>query len=104
MSRQGRACIIPGSLCSPTDAWHDHLLLNFPCVRSFEAASSTVAQLKSAIWELFNRIGCNTPAVRALLGNEGAVTENNLLAHLGIIEQRTNELLQVGPVQLVTFA
>ncbi len=34
-------------------------------------------------------------AVRALLGDEGAVTESNLLAYLGIIEQRTNELLQV---------
>jgi hypothetical protein len=42
------------------------------------------------------QIGCNTPAVRELLGDEGAVTEANVMAYLGIIEQRTNELLQVG--------
>jgi hypothetical protein len=39
--------------------------------------------------------GCNTDAVRALLGGE-ELSEANLLAHLGIIEQRTNEVLQVS--------
>ena len=37
---------------------------------------------------------CNTPAVMELLGEEG-VTEKNLMQYLGIIEQRTNEILQV---------
>ena len=37
---------------------------------------------------------CNTPAVMELLG-EGGVTEKNLMQYLGIIEQRTNEILQV---------
>lgn len=32
--------------------------------------------------------------MRALLGGE-ELSESNLLAHLGIIEQRSNELLQV---------
>lgn len=39
--------------------------------------------------------GCNTETVRALLGGED-LNEGNLLAHLGIIEQRSNELLQVS--------
>lgn len=39
--------------------------------------------------------GCNTEAVRVLLGGEG-LRDSNMLAHLGIIEQRSNELLQVG--------
>lgn len=38
--------------------------------------------------------GCNTETVRALLGGED-LNESNMLAHLGIIEQRSNELLQV---------
>jgi hypothetical protein len=38
--------------------------------------------------------GCNTDAVRVLLGGE-ELSDANLLAHLGIIEQRTNEVLQV---------
>ncbi len=37
---------------------------------------------------------CNTPAVMELLGDEG-VNEKNLMQYLGIIEQRTNEILQV---------
>ncbi len=40
------------------------------------------------------RRSCNTPAVMELLGDEG-VTEKNLMQYLGIIEQRTNEILQV---------
>lgn len=62
--------------------------------KRYEAASSTVNQLKTAIWDLFNKIGCNTPAVRQLVGEEG-VQENNVMSYLGIIEQRTNELLQL---------
>ncbi len=62
--------------------------------RRHEAATSTVSALKASIWELFNRVGCNTGPVRELLGDDGTVTESNLMAYLGIIEQRTNELLQ----------
>lgn len=38
---------------------------------------------------------CDTPAVREVLGPEPEVTDANLLVHLGIVEQRANELLQV---------
>jgi hypothetical protein len=38
--------------------------------------------------------GCNTEAVRLLLGGNG-LSDATMLAHLGIIEQRSNELLQV---------
>lgn len=38
--------------------------------------------------------GCNTESVRTLLGGE-ELSDVNMLAHLGIIEQRSNELLQV---------
>lgn len=62
--------------------------------RRHDAAQQTSGVLKAAIRELFERIGCNTPAVRDLLGDDG-VTEGNLMAYLGIIEQRTNEILQV---------
>lgn len=48
-----------------------------------------------SIQDLFMRSGCNTPAVRDLLGEDG-ITDSNLLSYLGIIEQRVHELLQVG--------
>lgn len=44
--------------------------------------------------DIFQKIGCDTPAVKELLGTDG-VTDTNIMAYLGIMEQRTNELLQV---------
>ena len=44
---------------------------------------------------MFEQAGCGTPAVRSLLG-EGAVSEANMMQYLGILEQRTNEILQVS--------
>jgi hypothetical protein len=38
--------------------------------------------------------GCDTEAVRVMLGGE-ELSDVNMLAHLGVIEQRSNELLQV---------
>ena len=61
--------------------------------KKHEEAMKTVNTLKAGVWNIFNKIGCNTPAVREMLG-EGNVTENNLVQYLGIVEQRTNELLQ----------
>ena len=43
---------------------------------------------------MFEQAGCGTPAVRGLLG-EGGVSEANMMQYLGILEQRTNEILQV---------
>lgn len=61
--------------------------------KKHEEAMKTVTTLKAGVWNMFNKIGCNTPGVRDMLG-DGNVTENNLMQYLGIIEQRTNELLQ----------
>jgi len=60
----------------------------------YQAAMKTVNALKDGIWKIYNKIGCNTPANREMLGEEG-VTEQNMMQYLGIIEQRTNEILQM---------
>jgi len=62
--------------------------------KKYEAAMKTVNALKGGIQSIFNKIGCNTPANMEMLGNEG-VTETNMMQYLGIIEQRTNEILQL---------
>ncbi|KAI8473807.1 MAG: outer dynein arm docking complex protein ODA1 [Monoraphidium minutum] len=56
-------------------------------------AGAAVAALKEPVLRLFNAIGCDTPAVREVVGG-GGVTESTLLCHLGVVEQRANELLQ----------
>ena len=48
-------------------------------------AAKTVSQLEQGIQSIFNKID--------MLGTTG-VTESNMMQYLGIIEQRTNELLQ----------
>jgi len=58
------------------------------------AAHKTVNALKTGILNIFNKIGCNTPAVMEMLGDHG-ITEQNMMQYLGIIEQRTNEILQL---------
>jgi len=57
-------------------------------------AMTTVNKLKDGIQDTFIKIGCNAEAVSAVLGNQG-VTESNMMQYLGIMEQRTNEILQM---------
>jgi hypothetical protein len=54
----------------------------------------TINALKIGIQSIFDRIGCNTESVQETLGTHG-VTESNMMQYLGIIEQRTNEILQM---------
>lgn len=61
--------------------------------RRLASAQHVVEELKKGISSLFQTAGCNTEAVRMLLGGED-LNDTNMLAHLGIIEQRSNELLQ----------
>lgn len=65
-------------------AWYTH---------KHQAAVKRVDQLKEGISAIFEQAGCGTPAVCSLLG-EGGVTEGNMMQYLGILEQRTNEILQ----------
>ena len=44
---------------------------------------------------LFNKINCDRSAIDDMLGAASGVSDGNMLQYLGIIEQRTNELLAV---------
>lgn len=59
----------------------------------YQTATRTIAQLKNGIHQVFTRIGAASASVDEMLGNQG-VTESNMLQYLGIIEQRTSEILQ----------
>lgn len=60
----------------------------------YETAMKTVNQLKAGIASIFSRIGCASTSVEEMLGNQG-VTESNMMQYLGIIEQRTTDILQL---------
>lgn len=58
-----------------------------------QKAARTILQLKNGIHSIFTRIGAATTSVEEMLGNQG-VTESNMMQYLGVIEQRTTEILQ----------
>lgn len=47
------------------------------------------------IESVFSKIGCDNTTITELLGGHAGVTESTMLQYLGLIEQRTNELLQL---------
>lgn len=59
----------------------------------FHVAVRTISQLKNGIQSIFTRINATQGSVDEMLGNQG-VTESNMMQYLGIIEQRTTEILQ----------
>ena len=59
------------------------------------AANKLLGQLMKGIGGLFTKIGCNAAVISDMLGGQQGVTENNIIQHLGQIEQRTDELLEL---------
>lgn len=57
--------------------------------------NKTLDQLKDGVGGLFSKIGCNAAGVEELLGGQQGITNNNIMLHLGIIEQRANDLLRI---------
>ncbi|KAL3674346.1 hypothetical protein V7S43_000302 [Phytophthora oleae] len=57
-------------------------------------AQKTVNAVKRAIQSLFTKTGCNAQAMVEMLG-DSVVTEANMMAYLGVIEQKTNEILHL---------
>jgi len=62
----------------------------------YGSALQTVGVLKAGISSLFHKLGCHELKAAESLGSAG-VTESNMMQYLGLIEQRTNEL--VGQLQ-----
>lgn len=60
----------------------------------YNRAVNTIKQLKNGIHSIYTRIGAGTSSVEEMLGNQD-VTESNMMQYLGIIEQRTSEILQI---------
>lgn len=61
----------------------------------YHQATKTINSLKSGIASIFSKIGCDingSPQQIEMLGTAG-VTESNMMQYLGLIEQRTNDLL-----------
>jgi hypothetical protein len=60
---------------------------------NFSELEKTIASLKVGIQHIFNKIDCDVSGMSDMLA-DAHVTEANIMQYLGIIEQRTNEILQ----------
>ncbi|ESO88792.1 hypothetical protein LOTGIDRAFT_218971 [Lottia gigantea] len=63
--------------------------------QKLKEVSKILDQLKAGIDSLFSKINCDRSAIDEMLGAATGVTDSNMIQYLGIIEQRTNELLAV---------
>ncbi|KAF0691983.1 Aste57867_16889 [Aphanomyces stellatus] len=63
----------------------------------YNDAQKNINAVKIAIQVLFSKIGCNAQAMCEMLG-ENVVTDVNMMQYLGMIEQRTNEILHLYAV------
>ena len=61
--------------------------------KQYDQSMKTINGLKTGILNVFNRIGCASLTNKELI--EAGINQGNMMQYLGIIEQRTNELLQV---------
>ncbi|XP_046575038.1 coiled-coil domain-containing protein 63-like [Haliotis rubra] len=57
--------------------------------------SQVLDELTDGVTSLFRCLGCNRTPINEMLGSEAGVTEKNILLYMGIIEQRTMELLHL---------
>jgi len=67
--------------------------------KRYQEALKTVAALKLGIQSIFVKTECDASALADLL-SDTQVTEANIMQFLGIIEQRTNEILQMWAAYL----
>ncbi|XP_039274347.2 coiled-coil domain-containing protein 63-like [Styela clava] len=63
--------------------------------KQLKASVKILDQLKAGIESVFGKINCDRSAIADMLGDNDSVNENNMMQYLGIIEQKTNELLQI---------
>ncbi|NXE53476.1 CCD63 protein, partial [Casuarius casuarius] len=65
---------------------------------SCKESSKILGQLKSAVEFLFREMNCDATKIKEQLGENGEITDLNLLQFFDIIEKKTNELLLLASV------
>uniref|UniRef100_A0A8C7CH05 Outer dynein arm docking complex subunit 1 n=1 Tax=Oncorhynchus kisutch TaxID=8019 RepID=A0A8C7CH05_ONCKI len=57
------------------------------------AVSKILDQIKTGVNSVFHKMDCDRSVVEDLLGSSSGIRENNIMTYLGLVEQRTNQLL-----------
>ncbi|MGH0190678.1 UNVERIFIED_CONTAM: hypothetical protein FKN15_049498 [Acipenser sinensis] len=57
--------------------------------------SKILEQLKTGVFSLFSKIDCDRTVIEETLGATTGIRDTNIMTYLGLVEQKTNELLSV---------
>ncbi|KAM4613743.1 coiled-coil domain-containing protein 114 [Polymixia lowei] len=55
--------------------------------------SEVLDQIKTAVNGIFSKMECDRLVIEDMLGSSAGIRENNIMSHLALVEQKTNELL-----------
>merc|ERR1719244_957454 len=61
-----------------------------------KSVNKILDQLKAGVESLFSKTSCDRSTINDMLGSAAGVTDETIMQYLGLIEQRTNELLAVN--------
>ncbi|XP_078103604.1 coiled-coil domain-containing protein 114 [Sander vitreus] len=57
--------------------------------------SKILDEIKTGVNSIFSKMECDRSVIEDLLGSSTGISENNIMSYLGLVEQKTNELLIV---------
>ncbi|XP_042365878.1 coiled-coil domain-containing protein 114 [Plectropomus leopardus] len=57
--------------------------------------SKILDEVKTGVNSTFSKMECDSSVIEDNLGSSSGVSENNIMSYLGLVEQRTNELLTI---------
>lgn len=61
-----------------------------------KSVNKILDQLKGGVNSLFAKTNCDSSMITSMLGSAAGVTDDTIMQYLGLVEQRTNELLTVS--------
>ncbi|XP_045931640.1 coiled-coil domain-containing protein 114 isoform X2 [Micropterus dolomieu] len=57
--------------------------------------SKTLDHVKTGVNSIFSKMECDRSVIEDILGSSTGISENNIMSYLGLVEQKTNELLTI---------
>ncbi|KAI3369946.1 hypothetical protein L3Q82_024753, partial [Scortum barcoo] len=57
--------------------------------------SKILDEVKTGVNSIFSKMECDRSVIEDALGSSTGITENNIMSYLGLVEQKTNELLTI---------
>ncbi|XP_056242579.1 coiled-coil domain-containing protein 114 isoform X1 [Seriola aureovittata] len=57
--------------------------------------SKILDEIKTGVNSIFSKMECDHSVIEDMLGSSTGISENNIMSYLGLVEQKTNELLTI---------